>query len=66
VQSARKVLGGFRGTAVADGYKVYEILSRAGPFRLAHCWAHYADLRIMPTRCHSAASQAAIVPMGSA
>jgi transposase len=39
-QSARKVLAGFRGTAVADGYQVYEILSRAGPFRLAHCWAH--------------------------
>jgi transposase len=39
-QSARKVLSGFRGTAVADGYQVYEILSRAGPFRLAHCWAH--------------------------
>lgn len=56
VQSARKVLAGFRGIAVADGYLVYEILSRAGPFRLAHCWAHvkrkFSDLEeTYPREC---------------
>ena len=37
----RQVLGGYRGTAVVDGYAVYEVLARDGPgFALAHCWAH--------------------------
>jgi len=37
----RKVLGGYEGIAVVDGYAVYEVLARAGPgLRLAHCWAH--------------------------
>lgn len=40
LKAARKILGEYRGTAVADGYQVYETLSRAGPFELAHCWAH--------------------------
>ena len=38
--AARKILAGFGGTVLADGYQVYDILSRAGPFTLAHCWAH--------------------------
>ena len=37
----RKVLGAYRGTVVADGFAVYEVLARDGPgFTLAHCWAH--------------------------
>jgi transposase len=37
----RQVLGAYRGTAVVDGYAVYEVLARDGPgFSLAHCWAH--------------------------
>jgi len=37
----RLVLAGFRGTAVVDGFAVYEVLARDGPgFTLAHCWAH--------------------------
>lgn len=40
-QAARDVLGEYRGTVMADGYGVYESLSRAGPgFRLANCWSH--------------------------
>jgi len=40
-QAAREVLGEYRGTVMADGYGVYESLSRAGPgFRLANCWSH--------------------------
>jgi transposase len=38
----RQVLGAYRGTAVVDGYAVYEVLARDGPgFALAHCWAQY-------------------------
>jgi len=40
-EEGRQVLGGYRGTAVVDGYAVYEVLARDGPgFALAHCWAH--------------------------
>ena len=41
--AAREILGDFGGTAVTDGYAVYETLqkSRDGPgFVLAHCWSH--------------------------
>jgi transposase len=37
----RQVLNGYRGTVVADGFAVYEVLARDGPsFTLAHCWSH--------------------------
>jgi transposase len=39
----RKLLGAYRGTVVADGYKVYKNLAqgRERPgYQLAHCWAH--------------------------
>jgi transposase len=37
----RQVLTGYQGTAVVDGYAVYDVLARDGPgFTLAHCWAH--------------------------
>jgi transposase len=40
----RRLLGGYHGTVVADGYRVYKKLAAAGPqgpgYRLAHCWAH--------------------------
>jgi transposase len=37
----RQVLGDYRGTVVADGFAVYDVLARDGPgFTLAHCWAH--------------------------
>jgi transposase len=39
-EDGRKVLGNYKGTVVADGYIVYDNLKRAGPFRLANCWAH--------------------------
>jgi len=38
--AGEEILGGYDGIVVADGYQVYEQLSRAGPLRLAHCWAH--------------------------
>jgi transposase len=40
----RRLLGGYHGTVVADGYRVYKKLAAGGPqgpgYRLAHCWAH--------------------------
>jgi transposase len=37
----RLVLNGYRGTVVADGFAVYEVLAREEPaFTLAHCWSH--------------------------
>jgi transposase len=37
----RQVLYGYRGTVVADGFAVYDVLAREGPtFTLAHCWSH--------------------------
>ena len=37
----RQLLNGYRGTVVADGFAVYEVLAREGPaFSLAHCWSH--------------------------
>jgi transposase len=40
-EDGRQVLGGYRGTVVADGFAVYDVLARDGPaFLLAHCWAH--------------------------
>ena len=39
----RRLLGAYRGTVVADGYKVYKNLAqgRERPgYQLAHCWAH--------------------------
>jgi len=48
-EEGRQVLDGYRGTAVVDGFAVYEVLARAGPgLTLAHCWAHvqrkYAEI----------------------
>jgi transposase len=40
-ESAGKLLKGYCGTVMADGYGAYSALSRAGPgFKLVHCWAH--------------------------
>jgi len=37
----RQVLNGYRGTVVADGFAVYDVLARDGPaLTLAHCWSH--------------------------
>ena len=39
--AAQKMLGGYRGVIMTDGYEVYQVLQRAGPgVTLAHCWAH--------------------------
>jgi len=39
--AARRVLDGYHGIVMADGYGAYDALARAGPgFTLAHCWAH--------------------------
>jgi hypothetical protein len=53
----RKVLAGYRGIVVVDGFAVYEVLARDGPgFTLAHCWAHtkrkYDDIATQwPSAC---------------
>jgi transposase len=40
-ESAGKLLAGYRGIVLADGYGAYSALSRDGPsFKLVHCWAH--------------------------
>jgi len=40
-EAARRVLDGYHGVVLADGYGAYDALARAGPgFTLAHCWAH--------------------------
>jgi transposase len=40
-EEGRQVLHGYRGTVVADGFAVYDVLARDGPaFTLAHCWSH--------------------------
>jgi transposase len=40
--TARKILSGFAGTLVVDGYAVYPLVAalEEGPIRIAHCWAH--------------------------
>ncbi len=40
-KAAKKVLSGFEGVAMTDGYTAYQSLARSSPnLRLAHCWAH--------------------------
>ncbi len=40
-EAGRRALGGFKGVVMADGYKVYDALSKEpGGFVLANCWAH--------------------------
>jgi len=40
-QAAAKLLAGYEGTVMCDGYGAYQALGRAGPgITLAHCWAH--------------------------
>jgi transposase len=40
-KAAEKVLGGFEGIVMTDGYKAYETLERnEDHLQLAHCWAH--------------------------
>ena len=45
-EAARRVLDGFTGILVTDGYAAYQAMrdtlgrERAGPVVLAHCWAH--------------------------
>jgi hypothetical protein len=40
-EAGRRALAGFKGVVMADGYTVYEALSREpGGFVLANCWAH--------------------------
>ena len=40
-ETARQLLGEYRGTVMADGYGVYESLSEQGMrYKLANCWAH--------------------------
>ncbi len=39
--TAHKILRGFRGTLVVDGFAVYPIVAKlAKEIRIAHCWAH--------------------------
>ena len=40
-KAARRILTGYQGVVMCDGYTAYQTLARAGPgFTLAHCWAH--------------------------
>jgi len=40
-KAAKKVLAGFEGTAMTDGYAAYQALQSSTPnLKLAHCWAH--------------------------
>lgn len=39
-EEARKVLGGYKGVVMCDGYAVYKSLAKTEGFTLAHCWAH--------------------------
>jgi transposase len=40
-EAAKKVLGGFTGVAMTDGYAAYDGLAKkTGSFIVAHCWAH--------------------------
>jgi len=40
-KAAKKVLSGFEGIAMTDGYTAYQSLARSSPkLQLAHCWAH--------------------------
>jgi transposase len=40
-KAAKKVLNGFEGIAMTDGYTAYQSLARSSPhLKLAHCWAH--------------------------
>ena len=40
-KAAKKVLDGFEGTAMTDGYAAYQALESSTPnLKLAHCWAH--------------------------
>ncbi len=39
--AAKKVLDGFEGVAMTDGYAAYQSLAKNSPnLKLAHCWAH--------------------------
>jgi transposase len=39
--AAKKVLDGYEGTVICDGYAAYQSLQKRGAgFKLAHCWAH--------------------------
>ena len=40
-KAASKLLSGFEGVAVTDGYAAYQALAKNSPnLKLAHCWAH--------------------------
>lgn len=41
-QVVEKLLTGYKGVVMSDGFAAYETLTRAGPakYRNAHCWAH--------------------------
>jgi transposase len=38
--AAEKVLGGYKGIVVVDGYEVYPALAARVGFTVVHCWAH--------------------------
>jgi transposase len=41
MEAARKVLGGYEGVVMCDGYQVYQSLAKENPsLELARCWAH--------------------------
>lgn len=57
-EAAKKVLGNYEGTVIADGYKAYSALieNNGAHYRLAYCWAHsrrkYRDVeQFYPDEC---------------
>jgi transposase len=57
VDAAGRLLDGYEGIVMCDGYRAYSALQkRGGRFRLAHCWAHvrrkYVEIQdFFPTQC---------------
>lgn len=56
----RAHLASFSGTLQADGYSGFNGLYESGRIREAACWAHYAELPIMPRVIANAALTAAV------
>ena len=63
-REAKALLGeDFPGIACSDRWWAYDYLD---PERRQLCWAHYADLRVMPTSSREALSGAVIAALRSA
>lgn len=57
---AEKILGGYKGIVVCDGYGVYKSLAKSNGLTLAHCWAHVRREFIKAEKDFPAQSKVAI------